>query len=276
MRSAARHVHWFMQLQQAHYSHHTSSDAEPLASASATSLPSVVAHLHSEVAELRRGIAELHRGHSEGEGVIAALKSEVQDLKDRLGEFVAMTAPPASALGFHEEPVAKAEAAADAGAHSAHTGLVDLKFEAEEAHPGGGPRVPQGDRLQARPARAGGGGPGVPRGDRLEARPARAGAQAEEGTATTPQLSGGEAAGRRAEQGEGSGGPSSARSGQACSDTGPRIEQSSDDALVQLASNIAAAMHSKDAFEKVKGMISDEIAKLEKSAGEERRIATRS
>merc|ERR1712113_1315983 len=38
-------------------------------------------------------------------------------------------------------------------------------------------------------------------------------------------------------------------------------------ALVQLASRMAAAMHSKDAFEKVKGMISDMIAKLEKEAG---------
>jgi len=39
-------------------------------------------------------------------------------------------------------------------------------------------------------------------------------------------------------------------------------------ALVQLASQMAVAMHSSDAFEKVKGMISDMIAKLEKDADE--------
>jgi hypothetical protein len=44
-----------------------------------------------------------------------------------------------------------------------------------------------------------------------------------------------------------------------------RKQQSS--ALVQLASRMAAAMHSSDAFEKVKGLISDMIAKLEKEAG---------
>jgi chromosome segregation ATPase len=44
-----------------------------------------------------------------------------------------------------------------------------------------------------------------------------------------------------------------------------RKQQSS--ALVQLASQMAAAMHSGDAFEKVKGLISDMIAKLEKAAG---------
>jgi hypothetical protein len=44
-----------------------------------------------------------------------------------------------------------------------------------------------------------------------------------------------------------------------------RKQQSS--ALVQLASQMAAAMHSGDAFEKVKGLISDMIAKLEKEAG---------
>merc|ERR1719464_290650 len=38
-------------------------------------------------------------------------------------------------------------------------------------------------------------------------------------------------------------------------------------ALVQLASQMAAAMNSGDAFEKVKGLISDMIAKLEKEAG---------
>jgi len=38
-------------------------------------------------------------------------------------------------------------------------------------------------------------------------------------------------------------------------------------ALVQLASQMAVAVHSSDAFEKVKGLISDMIAKLEKQAG---------
>merc|ERR1740120_137969 len=38
-------------------------------------------------------------------------------------------------------------------------------------------------------------------------------------------------------------------------------------ALAQLASKVAAAMHSSDAFGKVKGLISDMIAKLEKAAG---------
>jgi len=40
-------------------------------------------------------------------------------------------------------------------------------------------------------------------------------------------------------------------------------------ALAQLASKVAAAMHSSDAFGKVKGLISDMIAKLEKAAGED-------
>merc|ERR1719330_1989478 len=38
-------------------------------------------------------------------------------------------------------------------------------------------------------------------------------------------------------------------------------------ALVQLASQMAAVMHASDAFEKVKGLISDMIARLEKEAG---------
>merc|ERR1711920_356852 len=38
-------------------------------------------------------------------------------------------------------------------------------------------------------------------------------------------------------------------------------------ALMQLASRMAAAMHSSDAFGKVKGLISDMIARLEKEAG---------
>merc|ERR1719330_331835 len=38
-------------------------------------------------------------------------------------------------------------------------------------------------------------------------------------------------------------------------------------ALVQLASQMAVAMHSSDAFEKVKGLISDMIARLEQEAG---------
>jgi len=38
-------------------------------------------------------------------------------------------------------------------------------------------------------------------------------------------------------------------------------------ALVQLASQMAAAMHSRDAFEKIKGLISDMILRLEKEAG---------
>jgi len=38
-------------------------------------------------------------------------------------------------------------------------------------------------------------------------------------------------------------------------------------ALMQLASRMAGAMHSGDAFEKIKGLISDMIAKLEKEAG---------
>merc|ERR1712113_103274 len=38
-------------------------------------------------------------------------------------------------------------------------------------------------------------------------------------------------------------------------------------ALAQLASQMAVAVHSSDAFEKVKGLISDMIARLEKEAG---------
>ena len=40
-------------------------------------------------------------------------------------------------------------------------------------------------------------------------------------------------------------------------------------AMMQLASRMAGAMHSGDAFEKIKGLISDMIAKLEREAGED-------